>query len=128
MQNAWKLVIYDVPAHRILRAQNETRFWDIAIYDVPAFARPRALQSLCFTKHQYFLYFIQAKMHVFKQIITFTSITSTWDAQTQGKMSAFLGKTYVSLVKSMVFHAPGPLPGPLACKPDLAGERKAQLR
>ena len=62
MPKARNLVIHDVPAHRILRAQNETRFWDIAIYDVPAFARPRALQSSLFTNNQYFLHFVQAKI------------------------------------------------------------------
>ena len=62
MQKTWKLVIYDVPAHRILRGENEARFWDIAIYDAPAFARPRALQAHFYDQKHHFPHFMQAKM------------------------------------------------------------------
>ena len=48
-------------------------------------------------------------MHFFQtKNVTFTCITSTWYAQTRGKMNVFFEKTSFSLGKSMLFHAPDP--------------------
>ena len=70
---------------------------------------------------------MQAKLQLFKKNITFTCIPSPWCAQTRRKLKGFFKKTSFSVVKSMFFTPQGPFQGLEADKPDLAGERKAQL-
>ena len=60
------------------------------------------------TKSIIFLTLCRQKCNFQKKNITFTCITSTWYAQTRGKMNVFFEKTSFCLVKSMLFHAPDP--------------------
>ena len=60
------------------------------------------------TKSIIFLTLCTQKCNFPKKHITFTYITSTWYAQTRGKMKVFSEKTLFSEGKSMLFHAPDP--------------------
>ena len=79
--------------------------------------RPRGLSRAIFLAIvRQFLHFMQVKPHFSTQIITFTCIASTWYAQTRGRISLLFAKTQFYLVRSLIFCAPGPLPGLEAIK------------